>query len=780
MPSHLKIRARSIPDRLLVHPKGRTVASDRSLRANAVRALIDHVLPCRVVATANITLSGTQTIDGVAVVAGDRVLVAGQSTASQNGIYVCASGAWKRSKDTIISGLHVIVRVGTTYSASLWICSNATDPVVGTDAITWEQLGTVGGTGTTNRIAKWTSATTLGDSPFISATGTVALGGDLTVEPTDSYLHIDVGQTSAFSALKLTSLYTTNDTAALIVESDSRAGGALITQTAAVTPAAAAGIVPALTLVNTTAYGFCLDIAPTDAAQTESRGARITMPATSGGIGLEITDNGAGGAIRTTGTVHILLPSGSTTKKPLYVQARTTSTVPAVDVDAGQAQGLRIQRASGASPISAALIDATANDDEPILLATQGLTASGPTISLVHGGTGALIIGANGGTGRLLDLTRTSATATTEGARIELDDAADTGTALRVLSAGTGTVAHVTTSGNGKVIEAATSGTGRVVDLSTSSTGTVLHATASGNAQLGYFYRNVASASANGLTAHLDHASDAGNALVVTHDGNGALLVASLTNASATVGTAAYITSAATGATNALYVDSAGTAPTLYAINTSTGDAIQSAGKIRTVNFRMTATTPAAGKVMQSADSDGNGEWQYVEDVTCLTSIYEGDQTLGNIALVALDVPVQIPFDLANLNPPVCNDQWDSSTNFGAFTPTANLDRSGLTTNGVVQITARFIAQWPAGATASDLTLWIRKNNAYYEIDCTRYANSGQKVVLEGTFNDVFTGTDTYRIYLSQNVAGPPIITFTTWHARVETAFQHTNECCSA
>ena len=46
-----------------------------------------------VATTANITLSGTQTIDGIAVSADDRVLVKDQSTGSQNGIYACASGS---------------------------------------------------------------------------------------------------------------------------------------------------------------------------------------------------------------------------------------------------------------------------------------------------------------------------------------------------------------------------------------------------------------------------------------------------------------------------------------------------------------------------------------------------------------------------------------------------------------------------------------------------------------------------------------------------------------
>jgi len=49
--------------------------------------------------TANITLSGAQTIDGVSIVAGDRVLVKNQTASQNNGIYVAASGAWARSSD---------------------------------------------------------------------------------------------------------------------------------------------------------------------------------------------------------------------------------------------------------------------------------------------------------------------------------------------------------------------------------------------------------------------------------------------------------------------------------------------------------------------------------------------------------------------------------------------------------------------------------------------------------------------------------------------------------
>jgi hypothetical protein len=55
--------------------------------------------PCKAASTANLTLSGTQTVDGVALVAGDRCFVKDQTTGTQNGIYVVSAGAWTRAAD---------------------------------------------------------------------------------------------------------------------------------------------------------------------------------------------------------------------------------------------------------------------------------------------------------------------------------------------------------------------------------------------------------------------------------------------------------------------------------------------------------------------------------------------------------------------------------------------------------------------------------------------------------------------------------------------------------
>ncbi|MEI4489630.1 SGNH/GDSL hydrolase family protein [Mameliella alba] len=99
-------------------------------------------------AGSNITLSGSQTVDGVTLSNGDRVGVGAQSDASENGVYTYSdSGAWTRATDMDASGeislSTVFVSGGTTYGGHSYRFSVA-DPdtfVLDTDDITATQVG---------------------------------------------------------------------------------------------------------------------------------------------------------------------------------------------------------------------------------------------------------------------------------------------------------------------------------------------------------------------------------------------------------------------------------------------------------------------------------------------------------------------------------------------------------------------------------------------------------------------------------------------------------------
>lgn len=124
-----------------------TSAQDAATKAY-VDALANGVAPkesVRAATTGNITLSGAQTIDGVSVIAGDRVLVKNQSTGAENGIYVAAAGSWTRSADAdsaadILSAF-CFVEEGTTLADTAWLLTTNATITLGTTSLSWSQFG---------------------------------------------------------------------------------------------------------------------------------------------------------------------------------------------------------------------------------------------------------------------------------------------------------------------------------------------------------------------------------------------------------------------------------------------------------------------------------------------------------------------------------------------------------------------------------------------------------------------------------------------------------------
>jgi len=124
---------------------------------DAARQGLDVKQSVRVASTANVAittgLEAGDVIDGVTLVAGDRVLLKNQTTASQNGIYVAvASGAASRSSDAngtadtgeLKSGTFTFVEEGTVNFDSGFVVSTDGTIAVGTDPITWTQFSGAG------------------------------------------------------------------------------------------------------------------------------------------------------------------------------------------------------------------------------------------------------------------------------------------------------------------------------------------------------------------------------------------------------------------------------------------------------------------------------------------------------------------------------------------------------------------------------------------------------------------------------------------------------------
>lgn len=138
----------------LLDPSSAQDAATKNYVDTLVQGL-DWKASVRVVATTNGTLASayanTSVVDGVTLATGDRILLAGQTTASENGIYtVNAAGAPTRATDAdanaeISRGTVVPVEQGTANANTFYYCTatGATPWVPGSSTSTWSFMFTI-------------------------------------------------------------------------------------------------------------------------------------------------------------------------------------------------------------------------------------------------------------------------------------------------------------------------------------------------------------------------------------------------------------------------------------------------------------------------------------------------------------------------------------------------------------------------------------------------------------------------------------------------------------
>jgi hypothetical protein len=254
-------------------PTGDTDATNKAYVDSLVQGL-DAKASCRVATTASITLSGTQTIDGVAVIAGDRVLVKNQGTDSQNGIYVVSASSWARSTDadtwTELVAAFTFVEQGTANANNGYTCTVTAGGTLGSTSVPWVQFSGAGqitagagmtktgntlnvGTASTSRIVVNTDDIDLAASGV--TTGTYA---GLTV---DSYGRVtSASALTTLSAYGITNAYTKTEIDSIFGSTTAAAASATAAATSATNASnsatAAAGSATAASGSATSALGY--------------------------------------------------------------------------------------------------------------------------------------------------------------------------------------------------------------------------------------------------------------------------------------------------------------------------------------------------------------------------------------------------------------------------------------------------------------------------------------------------------------------------------------------
>lgn len=186
-----------------------TVSSDAARLADvqAAAAGIDNKPSVRIASTGNVVIAtnGLAAVDGVTPIAGDRVLLKNQTTATENGPYVASAGAWTRDTDTVTANSFWFAEEGTTNADTSWMVTTNGAITLGTTSLGISQFGAPGTvSGTASRVTVTgsvidISASYVGQSS-ITTVGTLTAGSLGAGFTTITVAQGGTGATSASSA----------------------------------------------------------------------------------------------------------------------------------------------------------------------------------------------------------------------------------------------------------------------------------------------------------------------------------------------------------------------------------------------------------------------------------------------------------------------------------------------------------------------------------------------------------------------------------------------------
>jgi len=380
--------------------------------------------PVLTATSANITRSGLQTINGVTVVAGDRVLVKDQSTASENGIYVASATAWTYAvgADDWNEYVGAIVFVSSgSLNGTAWYCTAQPGGTLGVTAMNWSNFSVASsytaGTGLTLTGTQFSitntgvSAATYGSASSVpviainaqgqatSVTNTnIAINGNQITSGTIGSSYLSGSYTGITGLGTLGDLTVTNAIVGSIT--GNAATATLATSATSATTATnlaggASGNVPyqtasgATTFLATGSNGQVLTLAsgvPSWATPTTGTVTSVSGSGTVSGISLSGTVTSSG-SLTLGGTLDLSAPpaiGGTTPNSGAFTTVTASSSLTTPTVQATNSGGLALKNSAGTTQIS---MGGGGGDNVSINVSTN-LNGSNAQIDISPTGTG--------------------------------------------------------------------------------------------------------------------------------------------------------------------------------------------------------------------------------------------------------------------------------------------------------------------------------------------------------------------------------------------------------